>query len=92
VLERPRGLNDILMKKDGMLAEYDLAGRKGVRGKYVRALKNGYSVRVLRGQNVVSDRLYAAIEQDVQEYFPDSKAVNIALRKLISLVPSKDNR
>jgi len=80
------------MKKDGMLAEYDLAGRKGVRGKYVRALKNGYSVQVLSGKNIVSDQLYAAIEQDVQKYFPDSKAVNIALRKLISLVPSKNNR
>jgi hypothetical protein len=61
------------MKKDEMLAEYDLAGRKGVRGKYVRALKNGYSVRVHRGKTIVSDRLYAAIEQDVQEYSPIQK-------------------
>ena len=85
-------LKDPLMKKVEMKPEYDFTGRKGVRGKYARAMKHGYTVRILRGEKVVSDRFYASIEQDVQEYFPNSKAINTALRKLISLVPQKTSR
>ncbi len=68
--------------KDEMLAEYDLSGRKGVRGKYAKSYKAGHSVRKL-----VSDQYFAAIESDVREYFPDSEAVNSALRKLIAIIP-----
>lgn len=73
--------------KDDMLAEYDFSGQKGVRGKYAKAYKAGHSVKVYDGDKVVSDEYFAAIEPDVREYFPDSKAINTTLRRLIALVP-----
>jgi hypothetical protein len=48
--------------------EYDFSG--GIRGKYAR--------RFAEGSNVV------VLEPDVAERFPNSEAVNQALRKLIS--------
>ena len=77
------------MKKamDDMLAEYDLSGQKGVRGNYAQAYKAGHSVKVYDGDKLVSDEYFAAIEPDVREYFPDSKAINTTLRRLIALVP-----
>lgn len=79
------------MKKENkeMLAEYDFSGRKGVRGKYAKAYKKGHSVRVFEGDKLVSDEYFAVIDSDIREYFPDSKAINRALRKLISLVPER---
>ena len=52
---------------EDMLPEYDLSG--GVRGKYVD--------RYRRGTNVV------LLDPDVAAKFPDSKAVNEALRALV---------
>jgi hypothetical protein len=49
-----------------MLAEYDFS--RGVRGKYV--------ARLAKGSNVV------VLDRDVQAIFPDSAAVNAALRAL----------
>ncbi len=49
-----------------MLPEYDFSG--GVRGKYV--------ARLAKGSNVV------VLDRDVQKMFPDSAAVNTALRAL----------
>lgn len=72
-----------------MLPEYDFSGKKGVRGRYHKAYKNGHSVRIYDGKKLVSDEYFAAIESDVREYFPDSKSVNKALRSLIKLIPSK---
>lgn len=34
--------------KDDMLPEYNLDGKKGMRGKYAKVMKNAYSVRVLK--------------------------------------------
>ena len=52
---------------EDMLPEYDLSG--GVRGKYVD--------RYRQGTNVV------LLDPDVAARFPDSKAVNEALRSLV---------
>ncbi|HEY4183749.1 MAG TPA: hypothetical protein VGP07_01720 [Polyangia bacterium] len=52
---------------DDLLPEYDLSG--GVRGKYVD--------RYRQGTNVV------LLDPDVAAKFPDSKAVNDALRGLV---------
>lgn len=52
-----------------MLDEYDFSG--GVRGKYAR--------RYAEGSNVV------VLSPDVAEAFPDSRAVNEALRSLLDL-------
>ena len=54
---------------DDTLPEYDFS--KGIRGKYAR--------RFAEGTNVV------ALSPDVAEVFPDSKAVNEALRLLIKI-------
>jgi hypothetical protein len=75
--------------KNEMLAEYDLAGKKGVRGKYAEAYRAGHSVRVYDGDRLISEEHFAAIEADVHAYFPDSISINKALRTLISIIPNK---
>ena len=83
------------MKKpqtDDILLEYDLEGKKGVRGKYVKDMEKGYSVRVLKDDGTVTTKHFVPkedaifLEKDVKAYFPDSKSVNNALRTLIKQV------
>ena len=77
-----------------MLAEFDLAAKKGVRGKYYRAYREGHSVRVTKADGSVEIQYFTLqdgavmLEPDVKAYFPDSEAVNQALRSLITLIPS----
>ncbi len=52
-----------------MLAEYDLS--QGVRGMYAQRYSEGTNIVVL--------------SPDVAEYFPDSEAVNAALRALVEI-------
>jgi hypothetical protein len=52
-----------------MLAEYDFS--QGVRGKYAQRYHEGTNIIVL--------------SPDVAEYFPDSEAVNAALRALVEI-------
>ena len=52
-----------------MLAEYDFS--QGVRGKYAQRYSEGTNLVVL--------------SPDVAEFFPDSEAVNAALRALIEI-------
>lgn len=82
-------MNGKFMKKkdDEMLNEYDLSGKKGVRGKYYKAYSSGHSVRIYDGDKLVRDEYFAAIDPFVRVYFPDSKSINKALKKLISLIP-----
>ncbi len=54
----------------GMLEDYDFSG--GVRGKYAERFARGSSVVVL--------------DPDVAEVFPDSEAVNRALRALAGII------
>ena len=76
-----------------MRAEYDFTG--GVRGKHYRALQAGYAVTIHKadGTTVVREVLpkegAVIIEPDIRTYFPDSKAVNRALRCLIPLLSQK---
>jgi len=51
-----------------MKKEYDFS--KGVRGKYAGRIENGTNLVLL--------------EPEVAKYFPSSKAVNLALKSLIS--------
>lgn len=77
---------------DGMLPEYDFSGKKGVRGKYYRDMKKGYTVRIRNEDGTVTVQHFGPVvrlEPDVAEYFPDSESVNNALRTLIALVPEK---
>lgn len=81
------------VENDEMRSEYDFSG--GVRGKHAKVLREeGYAVRIDNGDGTVNERYVAGeraviLEPDVYEYFPNSQAVNQALRALISLVPEK---
>ena len=70
-----------------MLDEYDFKGKKAVRGKHREAFRQGYSVRVIKDDGTFSEQYFTPIEADVRKYFPDSTAVNEALRGLIKLIP-----
>lgn len=76
-------------KTEDILPEYNLEGKKGVRGKYVKALQAGYSVRVIHEDGTVTMRHFVPkesailLDKDVKAHFPDSKSVNAALRSLI---------
>ena len=76
-----------------MRAEYDFSG--GVHGKYATKLREeGYVIREYDADGTFSDTqvlgaMTVVLAPDVWEYFPDSQAVNHALRTLISLIPSK---
>lgn len=81
-----------------MRGEYDLASMgEGVRGKYYQDYRAGHTVKIHRedGTTVVQhfelEDGAVMLEPDVREYFPDSAAVNTALRCLIPLV-SKQRR
>src|SRR3989304_5658235 len=84
-----------LMTKDDALPEYNFRGKKGVRGKYYRAYRQGHTVRIYEADGTVSVQYFTLadgavmLEPDVRAYFPDSDAVNETLRALIALVPNK---
>lgn len=80
------------IQPDDMRREYDFAG--GVRGKHHDSLLDGYSIRIQAADGTISEKRVppesvVSLEPDVLEYFPDSRAVNHALRTLIKLVPTK---
>ena len=81
-----------------MLPEYDLTGKTGVRGKYYRAYQQGHAVRITKADGAIDIQYFTLqegavlLEPDVREYFPDSEAVNHALRALIALIPSSPVR
>ena len=76
-----------------MQPEYDFSGRRGVRGKYYHRYRQGHTVRVRREDGSVSIRQFkledgaVLLDPDVRAYFPDSDAVNRALRGLIEIMP-----
>lgn len=86
------------VEDDPMLPEYDFTGKKGVRGKYYRAYRQGHTVKVHKADGTVSLRYFTLaegavmLEPDVREYFPNSESVNTALRSLIALKPTKSTR
>ncbi|MEW6239738.1 MAG: hypothetical protein ACOYZ8_05670 [Chloroflexota bacterium] len=84
--------------KDDMLPEYNFKGKKGVRGRYAEALKQGYSIRVTNEDGTVTVKQFVprentvVLDPDVKVYFPDSESVNRALRSLIDLIPDRGRR
>lgn len=78
-----------------MLPEYDFSGKKGVRGKYYQAYRQGHSVRIIQEDGSVTTRYFTledgavVLAPDVRKYFPDSDSVNQALRGLIQLIPKE---
>jgi len=85
-----------LKKLAEMRAEYDLTGMgDGVRGKYYQDYRAGHTVKIHREDGTTIVQYFdledgaVMLELDVREYFPDSAAVNAALRCLIPLMPKK---
>jgi len=70
-----------------MRPEYDFTA--GVRGKHHRAFRQGYTVKIHQpdGTTVIQrfepDEGTVVLDPDVRQHFPDSDAVNAALRSLI---------
>ena len=79
-----------------ILAGYTTAQMKNaIRGKHVKPYRSTYSVRIHKsdGSTVVEQLDFRegsiSLEPEVRRYFPDSKAVNNALRCLIPLIAQK---
>lgn len=100
VAEKPLLLRGKPMKKksenqDNMLPEYDFTSKKGVRGQYYHAYRQGHTVKIHEEDGTITTHYFTLeegavmLDPDVREYFPDSESVNKALRGLIALVPQK---
>ena len=79
--------------EDDMRPEYDFANMAGgVRGKYYKAYRAGHTVQIHHEDGTIETQYFTledgavVLEPDVRQYFPDSEAVNKALRCLIPLV------
>jgi hypothetical protein len=79
-----------------MLPEYDLKNMKGaIRGKYYDPNRTGHKVTIHNEDGTVVQKYFSVkdgaimLAPDVRRYFPDSRAVNNALRCLIPLVAQK---
>lgn len=84
------------VENDDMRPEYDFQNMKGgVRGKYYKAYRAGHTVKTHKADGMTIVQHFqledgaVLLEPDVREYFPDSEAVNKALRCLIPLLPPK---
>lgn len=78
---------------DEMRPEYDFSG--GVRGKHAQSYRRGHRVNVHQDDGTITAQHFTLedgavlLAPDVRAYFPDSDAVNHALRTLIKLVSHK---
>ncbi|MGH7596048.1 MAG: hypothetical protein ACREOI_06825 [bacterium] len=78
------------IQDDDMRPEYDFSG--AMRGKFYKPLHKGYSVTIHKEDGSTVVEHYKLIDgaimlqPDVRAYFPDSDAVNKALRSLINLM------
>ena len=94
-MKKGKPLQDI--EPDTLRPEYDLSClvQVGERGKYHKTLRKGYT-RVVQHKDGREDITHfrslsgtVHLDPDVRAYFPDSEAVNAALRGLIALIPTK---
>ena len=80
-----------------MRPEYDFSTLKqvGERGRFHKARRQGYTTVVTHPDGTKEITHYrpvpgsVVVDQDVGAYFPDSDAVNAALRGLMALIPAK---
>ncbi len=93
-ISRPTEIED-----DEMRSEYDFAHMLGgVRGKYYQAYRAGHTVKIQRLDGTTTVQYFTLedgavmLDPDVRSYFPDSVAVNQALRSLIALIPQKQSK
>ena len=82
--------HELPTEQDEMRAEYDFRG--AVRGRHYKPLHEGYTIQVHQAddttlvQQVTLAEGTVLLEPDVRAWFPDSNAVNQALRSLIRLM------
>jgi hypothetical protein len=82
-----------LRAEGGVLVEYDFTS--GIRGKHYSAYRAGHKVKIGKADGSTTIQHFTlsegavVLEPDVRKYFPDSKAVNRALRSLITLIPKQ---
>ena len=75
-------------KKNEMQAEYDFSG--GVRGKHHQAYRRGHAVQIDKRDGTTEMYYFkpedgsVMLDPDVKRHFPNSEAVNKALRALIA--------
>lgn len=76
-------------KQQEMRAEYDFSG--GIRGKHHKKLRKGHKTLITKSDGTITERAtrLVALAPDLQDYFPDSKSVNRALRGLVALLPER---
>ncbi|HQU32581.1 MAG TPA: hypothetical protein PLA96_13925 [Candidatus Brocadia sapporoensis] len=89
-----KGNNKIVQAEgNNMRTEYDFTG--GVRGKHYKTMQSGYTISIHKAdgttvvKEVIPKKGAVIIEPDIRAYFPDSEAVNRALRCLIPLLSKK---
>ncbi len=86
------------LQDEETLPEYDFSGKQGVRGKYAKWMRDGFSVRVFREdgsvtvQRFIPEERAIFLDSDVKAHFPDSESVNQALRSLLQLKQAKKTR
>lgn len=85
-----------LEKEKEIRSEYDFSSMKGAeRGKYYKAYRAGHKVEIHHEDGSASVEYFKLEEgavllaPDVRKYFPNSEAVNKALRTLIEIIPLK---
>jgi hypothetical protein len=82
---------DLTRDDDPLRPEYDFSN--GVRGKHAAALRQGFRIRIHRADGTTVEEDWrlpegaVMLDPEVRAYFPDSAAVNKALRGLIELIP-----
>jgi hypothetical protein len=88
-----------LKKDEDIRPEYDFSSMSGgVKGKYYKAYRAGHTVKVHKADGTTVVRHFkleegaVMLEPDVQEYFPDSEAVNSALRCLIPIMRKQQEK
>lgn len=86
----------LAMDTSDMRPEYDFTKMTGgVRGKYYKDYRAGHTVKIHKAdgttlvQHFKLEEGAVMLEPDIRKYFPDSEAVNNALRCLIPLLPKR---
>jgi hypothetical protein len=84
---------------DKMKAEYDFSNMKsGVRGKHYKTYRSGHSISILKENGSTDIQFFGLkdgavmLDPDILKYFPNSEAVNKALRALITIMPEKQKK
>ena len=84
-------MNNKIKSDDDMLPEYDFSN--AVRGKYIRQMRQGYTVTIHHEDGSVTTKEYEPkegfiiLDPDIRPFFPDSETVNRTLRSLVALIP-----